>query len=322
MQNTRLLSIYKQSEQDVFPINKKKFIGPLFCMIAAVLWGISFVAQKSGAYIGTFTFNGIRTFIGGLALIPVVAIFQFGKNKNLPKEQKKKIDLKAVVMSAVPCGVVLFVASTVQQHAFTFDIEAGKVAFITALYMILVPLAGIFLGKKIHANIWVAVVLGTVGLYFLCIKKGDFSVGYGELLSLICAFCFTAHIMCIDYYVKKVDTLPFACCQFLVSGSLGLIGMFIFEKPVWAEIVDQAIPLLYSGLCSCSIAYTCQIFGQKYSEPAVASLILCLESVFGAIAGWLILHDRLDSRAVFGCIVMFIGVILTQVEFKKKTVVN
>lgn len=299
--------------------SNKRFIGPFYCISAALIWGLSFVAQKTGAHIGTFTFNTFRLIIGGIVLIPVL-LFNFNKqNKNLPIEEKKKFDFKGMIVGGSCCGLALFFGSNLQQHAFTFDIAAGKVGFITALYMILVPLFGLFFKKFPKINVWLGVAFGLVGLYFLCLPEGDFSIGSGEKYALLCAFCFAAHILVCDHFCTKVDGIALSCGQYLFAGIISLACMLIFEgKPDMNEILGSAVPILYAGIGSCSLAFTFQIFGQRYTEPAVASVLLCLESVFSVIFGWIILHDELGKRAFIGCCIMFVGVILTQIEFKKR----
>ncbi len=296
----------------------RRFAGPLFCIIAAAIWGLSFVAQKTGAHIGTFTFNGIRTLLGGLFLLPFVPLFHKSAVKNHPQGKYGKFDYKGTAAAGIICGVVLFIASNLQQHAFTYDIFAAKVGFITAFYMILVPLAGLFIGRKVGVNVWIAVMLGIIGLYFLCMKKGDFKVGTGEVFSFLCAIGFALHILVIDHFCDRTEPVALACTQFLTAGILSVIMMFIFEKPQISEIIDCAVPILYTGIASTGIAFTLQIFGQKYTEPAVASLLMCLESVFSAVFGRIILHDRMGQRALLGCAIMFAGVILSQIPFGNK----
>lgn len=297
----------------------KKDIGPIYCISAALIWGLSFVAQKMGAHIGTFTFNGIRLVIGGIALIPVL-IFNFTRqNKKALPEEKKKFDFKGMLTGGAVCGFVLFCGSNLQQHAFSFDIPAGKVGFITALYMILVPLMGLFLKQFPKINVWLGVIAGVIGLYYLCIPEGDFTVGEGEKFALLCAFCFAIHILVVDYFCTRVDGIALSCGQYLVAGILSIICMFIFEgKPDMEAISKSAVPIIYAGVGSCSLAFTFQIYGQRYTQPAVASVLLCLESVFSVLFGWLIIHDKLETRALAGCLIMFAGVLLTQIEFSTK----
>ena len=301
----------------IMRFKNNKFFGPFICVLAALIWGLSFVAQKSGAHIGTFTFNGIRTVLGAVVLMPF-AITKLVKYKKTPTTggESPDFDLKTNIIGGIVCGIVLCVASNLQQHAFIYDIQAGKVGFITALYMILVPLLGLLFGRKIKPNIIVAVILGVAGLYLLCMTKGDYKIGKGELFSLACAFGFAVHILSVDYFCNKTDSVILSCVQFTVAGIISVICMFIFEQPVIADIKSCAVQILYAGVCSTGIAFTLQIIGQKYTEPAVASLLMCLESVFSVIFGWLILHDSFSARAIIGCIVMFAGVVLTQINFK------
>ena len=228
-----------------------------------------------------------------------------------------KAELTALYEVCRKCGLPLFIGTNLQQYAFNF-LDAGKVGFITALYMLLVPLFGLFLGQKVRPRIWVGVALGVVGLYFLSIKKGDFSIGKGEIVTIVCSVAFAVHILVIDHFCKKVNNVALSCAQFFVSGIISVICMFIFEEPKMDAIISAGVPLLYAGIMSCGGAFTLQIFGQKYAEPAVASILLCLESVFSVIFGWLILHQRLSSRELFGCAVMFIAIIITQLPERKK----
>ena len=310
----------------VLVIKKEKILGPFYCILAAVVWGLSFVAQSEGASIGTFTFNGLRTLLGGIVLLPLVAFRFIKENSALPVNEKKKFPIKDVVIGGVCCGIPLFIGGNLQQHAFNY-LYVGKVGFITALYMVIVPLFGIFLKRKLKINIWAGVVLGVVGLYFLSIKPGDFSVGTGELVTILCSFAFAAHILVIDHFCQKVDGMTLSCAQFFFAGILSIICMFIFEEPKIDAILNAWLPLAYAGIGSCGIAFTAQIFGQKYTNPTVASVLLCLESVFSVIFGWFLLDQRLDTRGYIGCIIMFVAVILTQLpqewfdfKNKKKTV--
>ncbi len=279
---------------------------------------MSFVAQSEGAHIGTFTFNGIRTLIGGIVLIPLVAFSFRRENSALPSDERKKFPVKDVLIGGICCGIPLFIGGNLQQHAFNY-IEVGKVGFITALYMVLVPVIGIFLKQKAKLNIWIGVLLGVCGLYFLSIPKGDFSVGKGELITICCSVAFAAHILVIDHFCKSVNNIALSCAQFFVAGTLSIICMFIFEEPKLDEIFSASVPILYAGIMSCGVAFTAQIFGQKYSEPAVASILLCLESVFAVLFGWLLLHEKLSSRELLGCLIMFVAIVFTQLPAEKFT---
>ncbi len=297
--------------------NKGKFLGPFYCILAAVVWGLSFVAQSEGADIGTFTFNGIRTLIGGIVLIPLVLISHISENKKLPSGEKKKFAFKDVLIGGICCGIPLFLGGNLQQHAFFLDLGPGKVGFITALYMVLVPVAGIFMRRKLHFNIWLGVALGVAGLYLLSVPAGGFTIGKGEIIAICGAFAFAAHILVIDYFCKKVNNIALSCCQFFVAGILSIICMFIFEEPNAGDIMGAAVPILYAGIMSCGVAFTVQIFGQKYSDPTVASILLCLESVFAVIFGLIFLNDKLNSRETIGCVIMFTAILLTQISAEK-----
>ena len=281
------------------------------------MWGLSFVAQSEGASIGTFTFNGIRMLIGGIVLVPLVAISHMAENKKLTAAEKKKFPLKDVLIGGACCGLALFVGSNLQQHAFYLDLGPGKVGFITALYMVLVPVAGIFMKRKLGLNIWAGVGLGVIGLYLLSVPAGGFSIGKGELIAIGGAFAFAAHILVIDYFCKSVNNIALSCAQFFVAGILSVICMFIFEEPNIDDIISAAVPLLYAGVMSCGVAFTVQIFGQKYSDPTVASILLCLESVFAVIFGFIFLKDKLQSREMIGCVIMFTAIMLTQIPTEK-----
>ncbi len=281
------------------------------------MWGLSFVAQSEGASIGTFTFNGIRILIGGIVLVPLVAISHMAENKKLAATEKKKFPIKDVLIGGTCCGLALFVGSNLQQHAFYLDLGPGKVGFITALYMVLVPVAGIFMKRKLGLNIWAGVGLGVVGLYLLSVPAGGFSIGKGELIAIGGAFAFAAHILVIDYFCKSVNNIALSCTQFFVAGLLSIICMFVFEEPNIDDILSAAVPILYAGIMSCGVAFTAQIFGQKYSDPTVASILLCLESVFAVIFGFIFLKDKLQSREMIGCVIMFIAIMFTQIPTEK-----
>ena len=218
----------------------------------------------------------------------------------------------------LPCPLALCVASNFQQQAFNDpDTTSGKIAFLTAMYMIIVPLLGLFLRKKIPLPIWISVALGVFGVYLLCINEG-FSLSYGDVLALCCAFFYSIHILLIDRFSPRVDGVQLSCLQFFVSGALSLVCMAIFETPILSNILAVAPSILYSGVLSCGVAYTLQVVGQKGTDPAVASLIMCLESVFGVLSGWAILGETLSAKEIVGCVIMFAAIILTQMEFPAK----
>ncbi len=301
-------------------VNFKKSLGGNFALLlAAFIWGTSFVAQSVGMEsVEAFTYNGIRMLMGSAALMPLIAVMQLKKKKTdiRTKEQKKK-DAALQLKAGVICGLILFCASNLQQFAFNYT-TSGKIGFITALYMLLVPVFGLVLRQKQKLFVWFAVVMGCFGAYLLCVD-GDFSVGKGELLTLACAVFFAIHILYIDSVVDRVDGVILSCTQFFVVGVISVICMFIFETPQISAINTAIVPILYSGILSSGVAYTLQIIGQKNTQPAVASLLMCLESVFAVLAAWVVLKEQLSLREGIGCIVMFVAIILTKIpEWKKE----
>ena len=285
----------------------------LLLLLTATIWGVAFVAQSvSMDYIGGFTFNAVRNLIGALTLLPVI----WGLGKTKAPEEKKRIqassDRKTLITGGICCGILLCFASNFQQYT-----TVGKAGFITACYIVIVPIIGIFLKKKCSPFIWIAVILSLCGLYLLCLTPGEgFAIGKGELLVLICAFLFSLHILTIDHFSPLVDGVKMSCIQFLVCGILSGIPALIFESPDLAGIFAAKTPVLYAGVMSCGVAYTLQIVGQKNMNPTVASLILSLESCISVIAGWLILGQNLSSREIFGCVLMFGAIILAQLPQK------
>lgn len=283
-------------------------------MLAAFIWGTAFVAQSVGMdHLGPFTFNGIRNFIGGLALLP--CIYFLGrinkKEEKLSGGEKQQVRKKKdLIIGGTACGVVLFTASSLQQIALQYT-TVGKAGFITACYIVIVPVLGIFLHKKIGWKVWLAVALAIVGLYFLCITE-KLSIGKGDALMFLCAVVFSLHIIVIDHFSPKVDGVKMSCIQFFVSGCLSVIPMFVVETLEIAAVMKSWGPILYAGILSSGVGYTLQIVGQKNVNPAIASLILSLESCFSVLAGWVILHEQLSAREALGCVLMFGAIILAQ----------
>ncbi len=285
----------------------------LMLILTAFIWGTAFVAQSMGMdYLGPFTFNGVRSIIGGIALLPCIALL----NKMNGASGKSEESRKDLIVGGSACGILLFAASSLQQVGIQYT-TAGKAGFITAFYIVIVPVLGIFLKKKIGWKVWVAVVLALAGLYFLCITE-EFAVGKGDILIFLCALVFSLHILVIDYFAPRADGVKMYCIQFFVCGLVSLPFMLVLETPRIGAMLDGIIPLLYAGVLSCGVAYTLQIVGQKNVNPAVASLILSLESCFSVLAGWLVLGERLSVREASGCALMFVAIILAQLPDKKK----
>ena len=280
-------------------------------ILTAFIWGTAFVAQSVGMdYLGPFTFNGVRSMIGGIALLPCIAFLQKinGKTEPVPGTRKD------LIAGGIACGLLLFVASSLQQIGIQYT-SAGKAGFITAFYIVIVPVLGIFLHKKIGWKVWTAVVMALAGLYFLCMTE-KFTVGKGDILIFLCAIVFSLHILVIDYFSPKVDGVKMSCIQFFVCGIVSLSPMFLTETPRVSAMLDAWMPLLYAGVLSCGVAYTLQIVGQKNVNPAIASLLLSLESCFSVLAGWAILGEKLSLRESVGCILMFAAIILAQLPDK------
>ncbi len=291
----------------------------MMLMLAAFIWGTAFVAQSVGMdCLGPFTFNGVRSFVGCAALLP--CIWFFGKMNAKEQDQSvrnpdKKNERKDLIIGGISCGIVLFTAGSLQQTGIQYT-SVGKAGFITACYIVIVPIWGIFLHKKIGWKVWVAVVFAVVGLYFLCITE-KFTIGKGDVLIFICAFVFSLHIIVIDYFSPKVDGVKMSCIQFFVCGVLSIAPMLIFETPKPDLILRSWAPVLYAGILSSGVAYTLQIVGQKDVNPAIASLILSLESCFSVLAGWAVLKQHLSGRDAIGCALMFTAIILAQIPEKK-----
>ena len=298
---------HNQVRQVVFPI------------LAAFIWGTAFVAQDLCAdSIGTFAFNATRYFVAVLALLVVIAISDRAKkNKPVLTAEEKKAANKQLWLGGLCCGVALAIASNFQQAGLVAGTDAGKAGFITALYVVLVPVFGLFFKRKVSLPVWIAVVCSVVALYLLCIK-GDFSLAAGDLLILVCAVCFAVHILVIDHFTAYCDGVKLSCLQFLFAGIISAVCMFLFEDVDFAAIWSCILPMLYVGIFSCGVGYTLQILAQKDSNPTVVTILLSLESVFAVIAGAIILHQQMTAREYIGCVVMFVAVILAQIQFPEK----
>ena len=298
---------HNQVRQVVFPI------------LAAFIWGTAFVAQDLCAdSIGTFAFNATRYFVAVLALLVVIAISDRAKkNKPALTAEEKKAANKQLWLGSLCCGVALAIASNFQQAGLVAGTDAGKAGFITALYVVLVPVFGLFFKRKVSLPVWIAVVCSVVALYLLCIK-GDFSLAAGDLLILVCAVCFAVHILVIDHFTAYCDGVKLSCLQFLFAGIISAVCMLLFEDVDFAAIWSCILPLLYVGIFSCGVGYTLQILAQKDSNPTVVTILLSLESVFAVIAGAIILHQQMTAREYIGCVVMFVAVILAQIQFPEK----
>lgn len=293
----------------------QKLKGNIILFITAIVWGVSFVAQSSGmSYVGPNTFIGIRTLLGGIVLLPVIAVIDSGRKK---AGTYQKTDFTKLLIYGGICGLCLWAASTLQTYGLADGITTGESGFITALYIIFVAVFGVFAGRKISGKIICGVLLAMVGMYFLCLFGSGLSFGRGQLITLICAVIFSIHILVIDKFSPHVDGVKLSCTQFFVAGILGCIMMFLLEKPEWSAITSCWLEIGYAGIMSCGVAYTLQIIGQKYADPTSASIIMSLESVFSALAGWVLLGQSLSLSQIAGCVLMFTAIILVQLPDKK-----
>lgn len=308
---------------------KKQTRGNLLLLLAAFIWGLSFVAQSEGMkYIGPFAFIGIRSMLAGISLalfLGIRSLVTIRKNRTdgTVKETGETADrlpnagYKTLLLGGGSCGIILFAATMLQQIGILHTNEPGKAGFITALYLILVPVTRIFFRKKIGLKVWGAVILAVCGMYLLCITEG-LRIATGDLYLLGCAFVFTIHILVIDYFSPKIDGVAMSCIQFLVCGVFGMTGMFLTETVEISHVLSAWLPLVFSGVFSGGVAYTLQIVAQKDTEPAIASLLMSLESVFAVFGEWLVLGQLLSVREFFGCALMFAGILLTQLPEKKR----
>ena len=295
-----------------------KLKNSLLLLLTATIWGVAFVAQSAGMdYVGPYTFNFARCIIGGLVLIPLIFVMDKGKAA-VPEGKAPRENTKMLVAGGICCGVALCLASNFQQFGIQYT-TVGKAGFITACYIVIVPILGLFFGKKCSPLIWVAVILSVVGLYRLCMTGGGEGINRGDLLVLVCAFLFSIHILVIDYFSPMVDGVKMSCIQFFVSGLLSGIAMLIWEKPDMGQLLAAWAPVLYAGVMSCGVGYTLQIVGQKGVNPTVASLILSLESSISVVAGWVILGQKMNGQQIQGCVIMFAAILLAQIPVKARS---
>ena len=294
--------------QDETDMNKFVLRQSLLLFLTAVIWGVAFVAQSAGMeYVGPFTYNGVRSILGGIALLPCIAVLS---GKQRPERVSDR-----TLSGGLCCGLLLFAASTFQQLGIQYT-AVGKAGFITAMYILIVPLLGLAVHKKVGLKVWIGVGFGVCGLYLLCMQ-GGFGFAKGDALELICAVLFSFHILVIDYFSPRADGVKMSCIQFWVCGVLSLIGAFVFETPEIHSILRAWKPIGYGGIMSCGVAYTLQIIGQRDMNPTVASLILSLESVVSVIAGFLILHQAMSVRELGGCFMMIVAIVLAQLPGKR-----
>lgn len=284
----------------------------ILLVLTALIWGCAFVAQSVGMdYVGPFTFNMARFLIGAIVLLPVIWFM----DRQWKTGAEKGAGQKTLIIGGICCGIALAVASTLQQWGILFT-TVGKAGFITAMYIVIVPLLGVFIGKKVRPLIIGCVAIAVVGFYFLCMTE-SLRLGLGDFLVLLCAIAFSIHILVIDHFSPKVDGVKMSAIQFLTAAIISAVPTLLWEQPVLTEILQAWQPVLYAGVMSCGVAYTLQIIAQKNADPTVASLLLSLESVFSVLAGWVLLGQGLSLKELFGCVLIFCAIILAQLPEKK-----
>ena len=284
----------------------------ILLVLTALIWGCAFVAQSVGMdYVGPFSFNMARFLIGAIVLLPVIWFM----DRQRKTGAEKGAGQKTLIIGGICCGIALAVASTLQQWGILFT-TVGKAGFITAMYIVIVPLLGIFIGKKVRSLIIGCVAIAVVGFYFLCMTE-SLRLGLGDFLVLLCAIAFSIHILVIDHFSPKVDGVKMSAIQFLTAAIISAVPTLLWEQPVFTEILQAWQPVLYAGVMSCGVAYTLQIIAQKNADPTVASLLLSLESVFSVLAGWVLLGQSLSIKELLGCGLIFCAIILAQLPEKK-----
>ncbi len=293
----------------------KKIKSLSLLIMTAMIWGFAFVAQRLGAeHVGAFTFNGVRFTLGSISLIPVILIFEKKDVDKVAHSKKTATTIKAGFIA----GLILFTASSLQQFGIELTKSAGKASFLTGLYTVLVPIIGVFLGKRTTINVWFGAILAVFGMFLICINE-EWKVSFGDFVLLLNAVFWAFHILVIDKFVNNMYPIRFASVQFAVCGILGIISALLCEQITPEGLSAAAVPILYGGLMSVGIAYTCQIIGQKNADPTYASIILSTESMFGAIGGAVILGETMSPRGYIGCLFIFSGVIISQIVFKKRS---
>lgn len=297
-------------------MNKHQIRNSLLLLLAATIWGTAFVAQSVAMdHVEPFTFVCTRSIIGGIFLIPCIGIMGKRKSAGVEKQEKTAGDRKNLIIGGICCGVFLFAASVTQQIGILYT-TVGKAGFLTACYIVIVPLLGILIGRKCGRLVWIGVVFALAGLYLLCMTEA-LTIGKGDIWVLVCALLFSFHILVIDHFTVRTDGVKMSCIQFFVCGILSGIFMLAVERPDFAEVVKAWGPILYAGVLSSGVGYTLQIVGQKDMNPTVASLILSLESVVSVVAGFVVLHQALTVRELLGCLFMFCAIILAQLPQRK-----
>ena len=295
---------------------KNKLVGNLALFLTALIWGLGFVAQKAGMeFIGPFTFNAVRSFLGALSLVPLILWFKYSK-PDTRSDKRKFCQRVSLAKAGISCGVMLFIAMSIQQYCMQY-VDAGKAGFITALYIIFVPVLSLFSGAKIAKRVIFSIFISVIGLYLLCYKPNS-GLNIYDMLLLISSLFYGVHIIVVNNFSGRVNPVKASAVQFLTAGILSVIPMLIYETPIISQLIDCAVPLFYAGIMACGVAYTLQMYGQKHTFPILASLILCLESVFAVIGGVLILGETMTAREILGCAFMITAVIIANTKMEQR----
>ncbi len=298
-------------------MEKRNWKGSVLLILAAFIWGLAFIAQKVGIVeIGTFTFSATRFAISGLALLPVALLRKSPAQPAAIESSGKTRGRKTLIIGGILCGVCLALATNAQQMGIA-STSAGKAGFITALYIVFVPILRIFDRKAVSVAVWISVAVAVAGFYLLSVKEG-ISINQGDAIVLLSALLFSFHILVIDKYTPYADGIKISCIQSFTAAAISAVCMLIFEKPSISAMLAGWVPILYLGVMSGAVGYTLQIIGQKYAEPSSASLILSLESVFAAVMGVLFLGEGFSAQELVGCALVFGATILSQISFSKK----
>ena len=290
----------------------------LLLLLCSFIWGTAFVAQSAGSGMGAYSFLAGRSWLAVLVLIPTMLMFDAVNRRRTGTDGRPKTEAekKQLVVAGLVCGTFLFAASAAQQIGITINPSTAKAGFLTAMYVVLVPVFGLFLGRKGSAQLWVSMVVAVLGLYLLCMKNGFTGIESSDWILLSCAVLFSFQIMAVDHFSPRMDGVRLSLAEFLVVSVESTVAAFLFETPTAAEFAANALPILYCGVLSSGVAYTLQILGQRDLNPAIASLLMCLESVFSALGGWMLLHQNLSAREVFGCVLIFAAVVLAQLPLE------
>ncbi len=298
-------------------MTKTQLKANILLLLTAAIWGLAFVAQKVGAeHVGAFTYNGIRFALGSISLIPLILFLNKKKGENEKTKNDDRDSLKLTVKAGIIAGCALFIATSLQQMG-VMGTTAGKAGFITGLYMVIVPILGLFLKQKVNKSTWIGIVISIIGLYLLSINE-DFSISNGDLLVLIGSVGWAIHILLIDNFTKKIDPLKLSSVQFATCSILSLVMAIIFEDINMVGISGAMVSILYGGLLSVGVAYTLQVVAQKNAKPSHAAILLSMESVFGALGGAMFLGERIGARGLVGCILIFIAIIISQLKPSEK----